>query len=105
MLHSYLTRGRSSELAAPTQQQLPHPASTFALYVNTAALLWLFGFMLIEVSRSWRLPCDAHLHAFVLGAAILGVTLALVDFIAEKMTARAVENATQRLLLGLNRRA
>ena len=82
VLHTYLTRGRASELAAPSQQ-LPHPASTFALYVNTAALLWLFGFMLIEVSRSWRLPCDAHLHAFVLGAASLGVTLALVDFIAD----------------------
>ena len=33
--------------------------------------------------RSWQLPCDAPLHTFVLGAACLGLVLALTDFIAD----------------------
>ena len=37
---------------------------------------------LLEVSRSWRLPCDTPLFTFVLGAASLGVALALIDFVA-----------------------
>ena len=53
------------------------------MYVNCAAVLWLFGYMLLEVHRSWRSPCDAPLHTFVLGVAALGVAIALCDFIAD----------------------
>ena len=35
-----------------------NPASTFPLYVNSAALVWLFVFLLVEVQRSWELKCD-----------------------------------------------
>jgi len=81
VLRRWLMRSSSSEPPAATT--LPHPSSTFALYVNTAAILWLFGFMAIEVVRSWRLPCDAPLHAFVIGAAGLGLAAALADFVAD----------------------
>ena len=59
------------------------PTSTFALYVNTAALVWLFGYMLLEASHSFRLPCDAPLPTFVVGAAGVGLALALGSFISE----------------------
>ena len=81
-LRRWLARGSGSE-QTPSPMSVAHPASTFALYVNTAALLWLFGFMLIEVGRSWRLPCDAPLKSFVLVAAALGISLALTDFVAD----------------------
>lgn len=79
-LQRWLLRGASDEQPSTS---LPHPSSTFALYVNCAGVLWLFGYMILEVGRSWHMACDAPLHLFVLGAAILGVTLALADFIAD----------------------
>jgi hypothetical protein len=81
ILYRWLRRGREGE--SPAHATLPQPMSTFALYVNTAAVLWLFGFMLVEVWRGWRLPCDVPLHTFVLVAAVLGVAVALADFIAD----------------------
>ena len=57
------------------------PSSTFALYVNTSALVWVFGFMLVEVKRSWMLPCDVPLPGFVLGVALLGLLLTLAGFV------------------------
>jgi hypothetical protein len=67
----------------PQQPAIANPVSTFALYVNTSALVWLFGFMLLEVILSSKLPCDAPLHTFVLGAAVLGLFIAIVDFVAD----------------------
>ena len=57
--------------------------STFPLYVNTAALLWLFGFMLVEAHRASGVPCDAPLGTFVGGIGLLGVTLAVVSFVRD----------------------
>jgi len=69
----------------PSQQQptIAQPTSTFALYVNTAALVWLFGFMIVEVCRSWGLPCDAPLAMYVLGVSAIGLLLSLVDFVLD----------------------
>jgi len=83
VLHRWLRLG--SDDAAPPQPQptIANPASTFALYVNTAALVWLFGFMIVEVYQSWSLPCDAPLATYVLGVSTLGLLLSLLDFILE----------------------
>merc|ERR1712046_535574 len=59
------------------------PSSTFALYVNTAALMWVFGFMLVEARRSWYLPCDAPLPAYVAVVGGAGLLLAIMDFVAD----------------------
>ena len=60
---------------------LASPAAPFASYVNTAALVWLFGYMLVEVRREWAMPCDAPLSAFVLGIALVGGLLSVFDFV------------------------
>lgn len=39
--------------------------------------------MILEVMLSRALPCDAPLHAFVLGAAVLGLGMTLADFVAD----------------------
>ena len=39
-LHRWLVRGSNADAQPPAPSSLPHPASTFALYVNTAAVLW-----------------------------------------------------------------
>ena len=57
--------------------------STFALYINTSVLLWLFGFLLLEARRSWSLPCDVPLASFVLGAGVLGMLLTVASFVGE----------------------
>ena len=67
----------------PQQPTIANPQSTFALYVNTAALVWLYGYMLIEVVCSWRLACDVPLTTFVLGASGLGLSMALSDFVTD----------------------
>jgi len=70
------------------EQQLPpptiiNPASTFGLYVNTAALVWLFAFIIVEARRSWGVPCDVPLVEYVLGVGVIGVCLAVADFVRE----------------------
>jgi len=71
----------------PTAPEPPptivNPVSTFALYVNTTALVWFFGYLLLEVRRSWSLPCDVPLHLFVSLFAVGGVALSLADFLRE----------------------
>ena len=47
------------------QSTIANPVSNFALYVNTTALVWFFGYMLLEVHRSWYSPCDVPLHSYV----------------------------------------
>jgi hypothetical protein len=72
---------------APDAQPTPmtplvaNPASTFPLYVNSAALVWLFVFLLVEVQRSWELKCDAPLHLFVLIVGLGGLLLTMLSFV------------------------
>lgn len=90
VLSRWLQAGSADSSAAqPQAPTIINPASTFGLYVNTAALVWLFGFMIIEVYRSWELPCDQPLRAYVLGVGSLGVAIALIDFVGEVFKVRA----------------
>jgi len=81
---SSLTRWLRLEesLQQPPTPTIVNPNSTFGLYVNTAALVWLFGFMVFEARRAWDLACDQPLAEFVLGVGVLGVSLSLMEFIA-----------------------
>lgn len=72
----------SGELPEP-QPTIINPASAFALYVNTTALLWFFGYLLLEASHSWTLPCDVPLQSFVTTFALVGIALSLADFLRE----------------------
>jgi len=66
--------------------------SLLALFVNTAALLWLFVFFLIEIIFNWGLTCDAliggpsPLHWMILVFAITGIVLTLAYFLFEIFT-------------------
>lgn len=60
---------------------LVNPAPTLASYINTAALVWLFGYMLVEVRREYGMACDAPLPAYVMGVAALGSLLSVADFV------------------------
>jgi len=83
VLTRWLRRGADDDVQQPPPPTIVNPASTFGLYVNTAALVWLFGFMIVEARRSWALPCDAPLGTYVLGVGALGVLLAVLDFVID----------------------
>ena len=68
--------------------------SLLALFVNTAALLWLFVFFLIEVTWNWGLTCDpvsssigpSALHWMILCFAITGIVCVVGYFLYEVFT-------------------
>ena len=75
-----LRRVMSGEPLEP-QPTIANPVSNFALYVNTTALVWFFGYMMLEVGRAWYSPCDVPLHSYVSLFAVTGIALSVADFL------------------------
>ena len=83
VLTRWLRTSNDDSAQQPPPTTIANPASTFGLYVNTAALAWLFGFMIIEARSAATLPCDAPLGTYVLGVGAIGMAMCLFDFVLE----------------------